>query len=178
MLDVCESAESKLEGLSRELINRMQKQRKAAKLDVHDACEVFVEVTPKESMLFAVIEKFKSEIETATRQTMTLGGVKEEDAARVIDATVSDVKDVGRVKLTLVDRRKKQHASSNEKAMIEFEFEGKTVALKGDVKMERMLREIRAAFGLHTRLVALVDAKSGAKTTDLNGAKKFRVVAE
>uniref|UniRef100_A0AC35UBK5 Isoleucine--tRNA ligase n=1 Tax=Rhabditophanes sp. KR3021 TaxID=114890 RepID=A0AC35UBK5_9BILA len=59
------------EGLAREVINRIQKLRKTAKLVSTQQANVFCKVTPADSQLHAVVRKLKETIESATGTPIT-----------------------------------------------------------------------------------------------------------
>ncbi|PIO55660.1 Anticodon-binding domain protein [Teladorsagia circumcincta] len=72
MLDVSEDSSLVEEGLAREITNRVQKLRKAAKLVSTDPAVVYCVVEPKSSQLASVVTSHKERIEEATGEVISL----------------------------------------------------------------------------------------------------------
>ncbi|VDM54204.1 unnamed protein product [Angiostrongylus costaricensis] len=91
MLDTSKDQELVEEGLSREITNRVQKLRKAAKLVSTDPAMVYCMVKPDTSQMAAVLISHKKKIEEATGTPMLLEALPSGKSATV--ANVSTVKD-------------------------------------------------------------------------------------
>ncbi|KAK6013836.1 Anticodon-binding domain protein [Ostertagia ostertagi] len=102
MLDVSEDSSLVEEGLAREITNRVQKLRKAAKLVSTDPAVVYCVVEPKSSQLAAVVTSHKERIEEATGTPLRLEHLPSGKRATV--SNVSTVKD-SEVSLWLIAER-------------------------------------------------------------------------
>ena len=67
MLDTTPDEEMLEEGVAREVINRVQKLRKSAGLEVDDKVTMYFTVTPKEHSLAKIITKFSDYIQTSSK---------------------------------------------------------------------------------------------------------------
>ena len=67
MLDTTPDEEMLEEGVAREVMNRVQKLRKSARLQVDDKVTMYFKVTPKEHSLAKIIAKFSDYIQTSSK---------------------------------------------------------------------------------------------------------------
>ncbi|KHJ82622.1 hypothetical protein OESDEN_17684 [Oesophagostomum dentatum] len=91
MLDTTEDESLVEEGLAREITNRIQKLRKAAKLVSTDAAVVYCVVKPSSSQLASVVASHKDKIEDATGTPVRLETLPADKRATV--SNISTVKD-------------------------------------------------------------------------------------
>ncbi|KAJ1367288.1 Isoleucine--tRNA ligase, cytoplasmic [Parelaphostrongylus tenuis] len=151
MLDVSEDQELVDEGLSREITNRVQKLRKAAKLVSTDSAMVYCIVKPVTSQMAAVVLSHKKKIEEATGTPMILEELPSGKSATVTN--VSTVKDA-EVSLWLVAD------SANEAVTVR--LNGKSVRIRLRSKSEELLSyrdllyEIRAALDFWKGTISLI----------------------
>jgi len=152
------------EGLSREIISRMQKQRKTAKLNVADVCCVYANVTPPECDVARVLRKFVKDIETATKQQVHIFTQAPADA-RILDTNTTQVKDAT-LQLVLVDLRSTTTNANvamsknvgDTVTLVNFDKKRITLPVVDNgnmIDMQRLMRETRAVFQLHTRVISL-----------------------
>jgi len=96
------------EGLKREIVNRMQKQRKQAKLLVTDqGLDVYATTTPGDGTLARVLNQYKGEMESTTKQSIRINE-RPEASARVLDKSDFPIKAGDKqetLHLSLVDTR-------------------------------------------------------------------------
>ncbi|ETN76085.1 isoleucine--tRNA ligase [Necator americanus] len=144
MLDTSEDSSLVEEGLAREITNRVQKLRKAAKLVSTDPAVVYCVVKPETTQLATVVGSYKEKIEEATGTPMRLELLPSDKSATV--SSVSTVKDA-EVSLWLV-------VSDALKDVVTVGCNGKTVRIhlkSGSEKMlsyNDLLYEIRSALDL------------------------------
>ncbi|EYC19990.1 hypothetical protein Y032_0023g817 [Ancylostoma ceylanicum] len=91
MLDTSEDSALVEEGLAREITNRVQKLRKAAKLVSTDSAVVYCVIKPSTNQLASVVVSHKERIEDATCTPMRLEPFPADKTATV--SNVSVVKD-------------------------------------------------------------------------------------
>lgn len=86
LLDICPDKEMQDEGIAREIINRIQKLRKAGHLVPTDPVRVFYNIENKSSELYGIAMKFHSFIENAVKAPVIVG-IPPSDLPKIVDGS-------------------------------------------------------------------------------------------
>ncbi|XP_014670049.1 PREDICTED: isoleucine--tRNA ligase, cytoplasmic-like [Priapulus caudatus] len=109
LLDVTPSEEMLHEGVAREVVNRMQKLRKKAKLLAIDPITVHYDITPKTAELQAIVAKHTEYIEAAIKQPLKPYPVP--SSADVIIQEQTDIKGA-KLNITIIQRSEGESPAS------------------------------------------------------------------
>ncbi|CAJ0936945.1 unnamed protein product, partial [Mesorhabditis belari] len=162
VVDVSEDDTLLEEGLAREVTNRIQKLRKAAKLVQTDKASVYCTVSPPGCKLSLVLDAHKEKIQQATGTPMFF---ETPPTGMKVDVELAEaqakIKDAGGIKIWLVSENGPQSKTSAKQDELLVLYNGKSLSVRlttKDAKMEKysdLLYEIRSAFGLWSGSVKL-----------------------
>lgn len=151
MLDVSEDSALKEEGLAREVINRIQKLRKMAKLVTTDSATVYLRITPPNHLVATVIHRYGAMISNTTGSPLCLD---EFPVGANVLTSMSTIKDA-QIEVALITSPSilVQYGENSHRIKL-FSAEGQ------ELTYSRLLYETRALFSLWNRQCVLFSTSS------------------
>ncbi|CAJ0573711.1 unnamed protein product, partial [Mesorhabditis spiculigera] len=178
VVDVSEDDSLVEEGLAREVTNRINKLRKAAKLIQSDRATIYCTISPPDCKLATVLKAHKDNVEKATNTPLVFEALpKSEKAAAVLPDNLTKIKDAGEIRLWLVGTSSAPATASDDSVTVSHKGTSFTLRLTAGeqrlTKYSDLVYEVRSALNLWSGALKLTlpDGSAVHATSDVQSLR-------